>query len=1085
MIDDPLKKEARLVVDDPLKIEVDDPLKPSSAFKTALDIAEAILPKPLMAAVGVVETAATMGSGFFGSIPAAAAGAGAAIINQDIGAYPHTFKKVQEALTYEPRTTIAKNIVGGIGSAADWYSRKVVDRYLVEPNIENKNPVLEVVGKTAGEALPLLLPLFRIGKPPSPGVTAGSRGAIGAEAIKPGKPSHPLAMTDDQLVNTIKNDPDAITAIVRNEIVATPVKPTQTPDPIGGPILKQRKLAIRGSESPTVLPEHQARLKTGPEARYETQTEPNVADIVSRMSNDELAAVPILQEAGPANTWSAARIELYKRHVADGKPDVAWSVFEETMRAGTTMGQLINQFKTLSGATPDGIILAVNKRLAKDGYDPVPLAHEKIMRGLGQDSITKHQAWKGAERNWLKDPTDGNLDVVSKAREAAINADVLLQEKIGKYQPRVFGDMVSTLLKGNLLSPISNVANIVGNTINIPLRGLVRNAQAFMDTMDAAVRSTERASTVVPLRGAKEAVYAVARSVPESLNALYRGASDMELARVDARVGLHPLRALRDLISKEVEGPKRGGKTPVGQKWLAALEASPFAIHAAAQLRTLAAFDIPFRAAAMARLTTEALKLESMRGGRAYTSAEASRAAKFPELYFDRKTLQRLETEADRAVFLQQNPVTTTVAGIMNSASPSVRFLISTIAPYVKTPTNVVGEWLSFNPAIALTNTIRNAAKGNKRLAQLDAGKFVLGTTIAATGYWLYEKGLLSPSLQDKGEQQKARLLAEDTMPANHLNLSGIARAMKGEDTTWRIGDRTVNVIRGGGITGALMMMTADVRRRMEKTPEPETAAAVGVNILTDGMTTTLGYAVNQSMLKGTTTLLNAILDNKTDSWFAAYFETLVAIPLPNTLMAISRATREYKPEVRGDSLDERLENQLRSRLGAFGLDKDVVFKRGLWGRKIRETPEGNTPWLYQMLDISKTRTIPDDPMPLSVYALWRRTGDNGIIPTPPTTRLTFKDQTYVLSRGQESRLQELVGQQRYDLGTKLVNNKNYPTLSEEAQIKLLKKAWAKGDEFGKKEFLLERIKELKSKQKPPGFRPDQPVNNNVGIQLQ
>ena len=781
----------------------------------------------------------------------------------------------------------------------------------------------------------------------------------------------------------------------------------------------------------------------------------------------------MLQEAGATNIWSAAKLELYKRHVASGQPEIAWSIFEETMRAGTTMGQLINQLKTLKGAAPEGVILALNKRLTSNGYDPIPLTQETVIRNLSQDSITKHTEWKSAERNWVENPTDANLDLVSKARENSIKSDVFLQDKVGKYQPRVFWDMMSTLLKGNLLAPISNVANIVGNTINLPIRGQVRNVQAFVDTMESALRANPRTSTVVPIRAAKEALYAVGRSVPDSLKALYRGASDIELSRVDARTGLHPLRALRDLISEnaKIEGPKRGGETPTGQRWLMALEASPFALHAAAQLRTLAAFDIPFRAAAMARLTTEALKLESMRGGRAYTAENASNAAKFPELYFDKKTLERLNVEADRAVYLQQNPVTEIAAKVMNEVAPSTRFLISTIAPYIKTPTNVIGEWLSYNPAVSLINTARNAAKGNNRLAQMDAGKFVLGTMILSAGYYLYEKGLLSPSLDDKDEQRKARILAEETLPANHLNLSGLERAVRGEDTTWKPGDRTIGVLRGGGITGALLMVTADVRRRLEKTAEPESFADVTANILGDGLTITLGYSVNQSMLKGSATLLTAILEEKTDSWFAAYFEGLTAIPLPNTLMAISRATREYKPEVRGDSLDERLENQLKNRLGAFGLDEELPLKRDLWGRPIKETPEGNTPWLYQMLDITKTRTIPQDPMPLHLYTLWRRTGDNGIIPTPPDANVTYKKQSFVLNREEVSRLQELVGEQRYAMATRLVNNLNFQTLSDERQIKYLKKAWERGGEYGAKEFLLERINDIKTKQKPSGFR--------------
>lgn len=905
--------------------------------------------------------------------------------------------------------------------------------------------------KTTYSAVPyVVLSVLGRGGKPSP--------KYQTQVIKDGIPIDIANVRSDiRLVNNIRSEPKPLSAPN-----ITPVRP-----PIDDTQV-QRGLAQRGETSPEVLPEHQAKLVTSPEAYYEPQKMRSVEETVEKLSTAELAAEPLVRPDGPANVGVAARLELYRRLVAEGNTDGAWQVMAETMKQGTSLGQLVNQFKLLKNATAEGVVLAVNKRLQTSGFDPLSPSQTTAVTTMSEASIKHNQAWKAAEREWLERPTDANLTTVRDARLRAIKADASLQTSIERYQPRNFWDMSSTLLKGNLLAPMSQMANVIGNTTNLLIRGVTRNVSTVVDMVDAVVRSSPREVAVSPVAGTKAALGAIKRSAGDVVDTLYRGASDLELAKTESPSSLHPLQALRDLFASAPDVPTIKGKVPLGQRLLMALEASPLSMHATAQLRLLAAADLPFRNAARARLITEQLKLS----GEPLTPKNVRQAVEFPELFLDKKALDLVSEEALKAVYQQANPVNSGVNRVLASASPQVRFWVATIAPYVKTPTNIIGEWLSYNPAVAATNMTRAAVKGDTRSAKINAGKLVVGSTILTAGVYLSQKGLIGPSLDTQEEQEKGRMLSAQTLPPNHLNLSGLKRLLAGGDPSLQPGDETMNILRAGGVTGALLQNTADVTRRLEKQPVSGDKLDLALNLLGDEVTLTMGYGVNQSFLKNTSNLLSALSKQKADTWLATYVDSLTSIPLPNTLTALSRAMREHKPELRGDSLDQRLENQLKNRLGFLGLDQDLPLKRDLWGRPVKETEDSSTPLVAQFLDVGKSHQVGDDPLPIHLYSLWRRTASDQVIPTPPSGNLTVKNVTYKLTREQTSRLQELVGQRRYEIGQALIENPSFVSLPDAAQLQLLQQAWEKGSKHGKIEFLAERLSELEQKQQPQGLPP-------------
>lgn len=862
--------------------------------------------------------------------------------------------------------------------------------------------------------------------------------------------------------------------------------------------LKMRKFASRAAESPDVTPEQQERFRTSSSSYYEPQSDKTVRDLVSQAPAEQLAAVPVLQSDGPNNVWVAAQMELYRRLIAAGKPDAAWGVVENAMKTGTAMGQLINQFKHLAGATPEGVMIALNRRLVSQGYDPLRPSEVLRLRVLAEGSIGANARWHELERAYRGAATDANFKAVSEARLHAIQADMEMQNIIRQYNPKVFFDTLRSLLQGNLLAPISFVANFVGNTTNLLARGGMRSVAAMIDAIDSSVRGRERVATVSMFKAGGQAAKAVVGAGPDMWRILYHGASDQELAKADAHGQIKPMHALRAILLGEYSGPTKGGKMTPGMRMALLAEASPFGMTATASLRILAATDLPFREGARARIITEAMKLRDLNAAKRIKELAAktdrtldetgemetlrslrtgpaalSQAVSYPELFFGAKENARIRDETLKAVYQNQNAATRAVFGTINKQSPFVRFLFSTAAPYVTTPVNWIGEQLSWQPMVAGPLMAKALKEGNRRAAANNAGKLLLGSMVMAAGVWLYKKGVVSPSLDSPDEQQKGRLLSNDVFPPNHINLTGLALALNGEDGTWRAGDRTIDVMRGGGIAGTLLMNAANVLRRLERQPEQPSAAQLGGQLLKDDVMLTLGYAVNQTFLRGTSDFLTAIKEGTPDAYFKTWAETVLSIPLPNTLTAVSRSMRENKPELRGDSTDQMLNNIIKNHLGFTGADKDLPYRRDLWGRPLKETPEGNLPFVYQMFDISKTRTIPADPVATDLYTLWRRTSDSRVIPSPPSAALTVFNTHFDLTREQLSRLQELTGQARRNLADAIIGgNLNWRQAPDEMKLKLLEEVWSKAAQIAKIRFLVERGGELVKKGKPVGFQP-------------
>lgn len=852
--------------------------------------------------------------------------------------------------------------------------------------------------------------------------------------------NHPNAKFDaDAFRNELYRTLDVAKGEVPRPATAPTAQPASAPSTAGSDI-RMRRSAARATESPMIPEPVQERIAQAPESFYPNQPNARVETVVKGMTPEQLAAVP-----ADSNLFVASRIELADRLFKQGKMDEGYSIFVELEKQGTSFGQNINQFKRLPGTLPEHVAFAINKKLKNAGKDPLTPTQEAKAIELSRKSKESDAVLDTATDAWTKEPTDANAKSAEKALDKA-NADAVeLQRFIGRFEPRSTSSILKAVLQGNLLTPMSQAANLVGNMAYVPFRAGTRGIASGIDVIDSYLRSKPREITVSPVTGTAEAAKGIVRGIAKAPEIALRGSETM---KGESRAGLHPVKAWINQFSKTPGMPTTGGKLTWKDRANLLIEGT-LGVPAEAMLRGLAIGDQPFREAAYSRVIANEAKLAKI------PKEQLGMARKFPELFFDEPTLQRIQDGTMEAIFQRKSSTLNLITNWIKRKGDVFDFAVATVAPYKATPWNIVGEILSYNPVIAAVKTPYAAAKGNSRGAKINAGKLFIGSVLTGAGWWLYEKGLLSPSLDDRDETQKARVLAGEVIPPNHLNVSGLQRALQGGDPSFQPGDETVDVFKAGGLAGSMFYMTANIGRDFERKPEVSGGEYAGA-LATQGALENARFGLNQSFLSGVEGLLTAVKDGNTDAYLQQYMNTVASLPLPNTLTAMSRATRENKVDAKGDTFNKKVENIVRNRLGIAGADDYLPLKRGLWGEPMPETPEGRNSLVYQFFDITKNKQVTDDPVALELYRLWRKTGNNQVIPSIPTRSVTVDKKSYTLTPEQYSRYAELVGQSRRQIAEGLSVNPFFHEGSDEYKMDKLEQAYLKGLQRGKRAFLEE-----------------------------
>lgn len=845
-------------------------------------------------------------------------------------------------------------------------------------------------------------------------------------------------------------------AAIRNHLTGMLANEPTSPRVEGGET-RMRRSAARATTSEDVPQAVQERIATAPESFYQSQKMKSVEETVGRMTDSELASVD-----PKSNIHVASKLELAKRLFDVGKLEEGYQVFKSVSKTGTDFGQNINQFKMLNGQHPINIVHIANEGLKEAGRDPLTKKQAEDLARTADTSMKDGEALKRAEAEWVEKPTDVNAAKAEAALKASNDADLATQRHLNQFKVKTWPQMLKTFAQGNPLTPISHAANFFGNTLGAVMEGSSRNAGAFIDAVRSMLTSEPRKLMVRPVANAVAAARGFSEGSSKAPSIMLRGTGDV--VKGEARAGLQPLRAFKAAFAKDPGGPTIKGEVPFNERVRLAVEGT-FGIAPETMLRLLSAADKPAYESARARLISEASELNRL------TPEQRKMAQKFPELVFDRKEVSRINDEAADAIFQRPSKSIQYLQSMIREKGGDWGDLAFTIlvAPYKLTPWNLVVRTIQYNPVVAMANTALKAAKGDVRGAELNAGRMVVGTMLYGAGYFLYKYGLIGPSLEDRDEGQKVRLLAGQVLPPNHVNVSGLQRLVKGEDPNFKPGDETWDLTRGGGAAGAILTSVANIGRDFEKSPKPDTTEWA-TSLLKNSTLQQASFTVNQSFLKGVTGILDAIQNRNLAPYINSVESMVLNIPTPNTLSTLSRATRENVPDLKGDAV----ENVIRNRFGIMGADDYLPVKRDLFGEPMKQTPEGRNALIYHLFDLSKNQQVTDDPVKLEMYRLWRKTDDASVIPSIPERTITVARDQYNLDPAQYSRYAELVGKNRKLILDNIIKEKDFATAPDEVKVKILDRANQAGAGIGKALFVQE-AGALTPRPKKSGFTPATP----------
>ena len=798
-------------------------------------------------------------------------------------------------------------------------------------------------------------------------------------------------------------------------------------------------------------------------------------DALANESDDVVRGV---FESGTAPQKVVANAELINRASKQNDVKSLIDLAKTRIKLPTEAAQTVAAMRTLPSATENGYLATLSVFLDKNGRtltQPLLIKARNLFK-LQARTRSTYETLAEKARNTLD-----NIDI-----QKAIQAEKRFVESAFRFQnfesrlvpKKFFAETLPTVIQGNLLAPLSLVTNLWSNAVSSLPRAIGRQgafisqevARAFKKSVGMPV-GERTVSSPISLAGARrvgETVKAFVRGGGEGLAGLKRGISAEGLLSGEKIRGFQPAQAFRQfwtgsgLAQPVLNGWKGLGQAGLDRARLAA--ETVLGVPPETMLRLLQLGDTPFRRMAQARLLAESAQLAGQ------TGKAISVATRLPSA----EALGKIEQEAAEAVFQQDTPLSRAALSVSNMFGLGnrvglARTLGKTIIPYAKTPANVIDEMLDYSlPGYALvTKGIPAMQSKDARGVHMAIGKTLTSLTIGAVAKTLSDAGVIGGSAEDS---EKTRDIQYKTLPPRTINLSALERFAEGDSTELQPGDRVMNLEKMG-IVGGMLATWNEASKATDK------GEFISPEFLTALVPETLSFAMNQSFLKGTNSLLSAMLDGKRDrmdKWISNYFGTVSSIVFPNTLSAVSRAMSDSLPEkikikdIEGEDTTEKTLNLFGEVLKRKipGYADDLPRKIDIWGREIPQTPEGADPIMYNFFDFTKSREATYDKTTLAIYKLFKETENGDVVPPKPLEQFMIGNEKYRLSPELYEKYSKIRGRANRAAAEALLGDIGFKRLGSEDKVRALKSAYSQVGSDARKEFLMSNELAIKRGQK-------------------
>jgi hypothetical protein len=689
-----------------------------------------------------------------------------------------------------------------------------------------------------------------------------------------------------------------------------------------------------------------------------------------------------------------AGAELLNRAMQRGDSGAAKLLIEELAKMGTSAGRILRQFRELKLSTPKGMSDVLQKLIEGKGNTLTPEQKAKL------DTVTENMYKLRDEYNDLVKRSMAGEDLDAElARVSNSMADVEkdLNTMMNSLYERGWGEIGKMLIQGNLLTPMSqvtnvgaNVVNLFGNTfidlLSVPL-------ERMLNLLGMNVEYKRRFSFMAYMHGFK----AMGAGVVEAGKSAVTGKRIDQSTEWTQTRGFMPIQSLLSVLSKE-DLPLNSKGVPSMSQRLKLLAQATVGVPAEVMFRALSFGDIPFRRFA------EAKELYNIGKSKGLSGEALKKFMKFP----DKNSLDIAQREGRKLTFQEKTTVSEfsrkAVEGTERLMSDGLRyvvgdkvvnpdevskFIIGAHIPYLMTPSNILHETMTYlSPAYATARIASGIRRKDARAISENFGKMVVGSMLTSTAVFLIKEGLMSGAL-DIGEDEEKNI-AYDQFPPSSINITALRRVLNGGDGTLRENDRFIGYSKLG-IPGAVFGAVA-------KGVDKEALQDMDYGQMNFAHKAFMGYlgvspmagvssVMDQSFMQGMETMLSTIssagdrdFEQNIEKALSTFFKAVTATALPNTLSAVHRVEREYMPDMRVTrdmTMAERTLQSFKYAVMDRTFNTDGIPVRVDWkGNRIKQTPTGADPIVYQLFDITKSRASESDKVSNEIWRLYEKTGE-------------------------------------------------------------------------------------------------------------
>jgi hypothetical protein len=832
-----------------------------------------------------------------------------------------------------------------------------------------------------------------------------------------------------------------------------------------------------------------AEILNNPENYIKKQNIQETKDKLSEMSNEELVANMndnALDNFSRRNDDISvlAGIEKINRLIAKGDVDQIAGVIEELGKIGTSAGRILRHFAELKSSTPIGFTSMINSLVEKAGNTLSDKQQNKLLE-LTNNWFQLSKEAEQLQRKAVEGDLKAGQEFDNKVKELK-KAERELSTFTNTVVERGWSDIASTLIVGNLLTPLSQATNVVANMANllvdIPVNVLALPIEKFVNIfgIDSPLDNKRRYSMNAYLHGLKR----FGQGFTEALQTIATG---QEKDNVEWRVyrGFMPFRST--VAAMRGEGLPLGpdGKMKLSQR-IKLFAQGTIGAPAEVMLRLLGLGDTPFRR------FKEGIELYQAGINMGLEGDALKNFLKFPT----KEQKLQAEKEGRKFTFQEETGLSKTfeeLLRVVENKSPAAKVLLRYVAPFRRTPANITLETLTFfSPPVAIGRIFGALKKNNAREASQHLAKLTIGGMIGTATAELIRQGLISGPIDWTDEEEKNLMYSE--FPPNSINATGLQRYLAGGDPSIQEGDvfRRYDKL---GIIGAIMGSKAKVGVT-EDDADPFSVNSVMRDAFGVSSFSTIANIMDQGFLQGVNGLLSVLgaddeekFQKESNRWLSSMFQSISATVMPNTLSSISRMNRMYMPDFRITDDMDYTEQQL-TKLSYILNEKtfnvgDIPVRTNWKGEPILQNPKGSNRFAYNLFDVTKARQGDADPVSMEIYRLYNELEDVSSMMATPTyaqkrklsipdlksksskdTRALrrlqrstgktysflndkdFMKQDIFLNTEQINQLLRVSNAERYEEAMELVNSGEYNRLLDQDRIKALNKVASNYNSF-------------------------------------